>query len=318
MKNLILVLLAMVLLNACKKNKNEPLYNYKMTKYDVQVTPTERKVSILFQVLDKEGIGVDKLTEPNFNIYENNEIISSEAGVQIDPSKIPSTIRTVLLLDISSSVSDFMDQLKEASIALINSQLNDQEFAIFTFDKDIEFVQDFTSDKSLLISKINQIPETDLVSSTNLYGALIDVTADTYFEWIEYYTIDEIYETNIVLFTDGKHNADPSITLNMALSSIDGRKVYVAALQSDDLKEDALKQIATEYVLAENTDQIKTKFEEVQGKIEKLSNSLYYLYYTSPITNPASRENDLEIKIKDNAEGASNSIKTKFNSLGFN
>ncbi|MEN8120695.1 MAG: VWA domain-containing protein [Bacteroidota bacterium] len=319
MKNLMIVVLAIILTGSCKKDENPAKFDYQMTDYDVQVTPAERQVSILFQVIDAEGIGVDQLTEYNFNVLENNSLVSSEAGIKIDPSLIPSKTRTVLLLDISGSVADFMAQLKKATIALINSQLSNQEFAIFTFDKDVSMIQDFTVDKALLISKINAIPETNLVNSTNLYGAMVDVTDGSFFEWIEYYSIDEIFSTNLVLFTDGRDNAGSGITLAQVIESIGEKKVYVAALQSTDLSVEPLKQIATQAcIFAENTAQLEAKFVEVQGEIEKLANSLYYLYYTSTITNPASKENNLEVKIKYNTDRPENSIKTTFSSEGFN
>jgi len=321
MKNLIIVALAIIFLGSCKKDESSALYDYQMTQYDVQVTPAERQVSILFQVIDKEGVGVDQLMETSFNVYENNNLIGSEAGVEIDASLIPTTVKTAILLDRSSSVNPLISQLKEASIALINLGFDNQEFAIFTFDgyNTTSMIQNFTSNKQTLVATINAIPNENTVGSTDLYGAIIDVTDNSMFIWTdERYGIDEISAANLIVFTDGKHNADPSVTLDMVLTSIGEKKVYVAALQSDDLNEEPLKQIATEaYVLAANSNELKAKFEEVQGEIKKLSNSLYYLYYTSPITNPASYENDLEIKIKDNTDRTENSIKTTFNSVGF-
>ena len=311
-------MIALAFITSCKKNESKAKYDYQMTEYDVQVKPNDRQVSILFQVIDANGVGVDKLVENNFNVLENNEPVSSEAGIRIDPSLIPSKLRTVLLLDISGSVANFMGQLKEASIALINNQLDGQEFAIYTFDKDVKMIQDFTTNKTTLISKINAIPETDLINSTNLYGALVEVTNGTHFEWVDKYTIDEIFATNLVLFTDGRDNAGSGISLDDVLKSIDKKGVFVAALKSDDLKEEPLKKIATQaYVIAESTDQLSAKFVEVQGEIEKLANSLYYIYYTSTITNSANKENTLEIKINDNTDRVGNSIKTTFNSAGF-
>jgi len=319
MKKLIYIIFAIILIGSCKKSDSAK-FDYKMTKYDVRVTPSQRQVSILFQVVDNEGVGVDQLTETSFDIYENSELIGSEAGVVINPSLIPTTIKTIILLDRSSSVNPLIAQLKEAVIALINLGFANQEFAIFTFDgaNTTSMIQNFTSDKTTLINTINAIPNTNSVGSTDLYGAIIDVTNNSMFTWTEHYGIDYISSTNLIVFTDGKHNADPSVTLDNALTSIGDKKVYVAALQSGDLNEDALQQIATEaYVLAANNEELKAKFEEVQGKITKLSNSLYYLYYRSPITSSASWENDLEVKIKDNSNGTENFVKTTFNSAGF-
>ena len=323
MKKIVIILLAVVMFGACKKDKDdEPTakYDYKMTKYDQQVTSSERKVSILFQVIDAEGVGVDKLTGASFNVYENGEIIGTEANVEIDPSLIPTTIKTAILLDRSSSVNPLISELKEAAKALIDLGFDNQEFAIYTFDKAnaTTLLQSFTSNKTTLKTAIDNMPDENSEGTTDLYGAIIDVTDNSLFIWTEQYGIDAISATNLIVFTDGKHNADPTVSLDDALTSIGDKKVYVAALQSDDLNSSALEQIATEaYVLASNKDELKTKFEEVQGKIEKLSNSLYYLYYTSPISTSVSWENDLEIKIKDNADKTTNYIKTTFNSEGF-
>ncbi len=295
-----------------------PVYNYALKLYDVQENAEQRQVSLLFQVLQEESKGVANLTEDDFVVLENDEPIDTEANKTIDPQSIPSRVSTVLLLDISSSVSDFIGQLKEASISLIDQKLPNQKFAIFTFDKQTRLVQDFTHDNELLLNKINTIPNEALESSTNLYGAIIDVTNDSYFTWQEHYAIDSIVEYNLIVFTDGRHNANPSITLDQAVSSVQNKKVYVAALRSDDLREVPLRQIATEdYFLAQNIGQVKDKFREVQNRIVNLSNSLYYMYYTSPISDPAARENTLEVRIKNNRPGENNVIKTKFNSGGF-
>ena len=302
---------------------DSPTYNYTMQLYDLQEEPAQRRVNILFQVLESETSegalnGVGGLTESDFIVLENGNPIDTEAEKTIDPQSIPSNIRTVLLLDVSSSVADFITQLKEASVGLVDQKLPNQEIALFVFDKETRLVQDFTSDKELLISQINALPEDNLESSTNLYGAIIKVTNGSYFSWDERYSIESILEHNMVLFTDGRHNANPDITLEQALASIDTKKVFVAALQSADLQPEPLRELATEsYLVAQDIHEVKQNFKKVQKRIVDLSNSLYYLYYTSPISEPSSRKNTLEIQVANNREGENNSIVAEFNSEGF-
>jgi hypothetical protein len=104
------------------------------------------------------------------------------------------------------------------------------------------------------------------------------------------------------------------------LASIGNKKVFVAALQSNDLKEEPLQNIGNQgYFLASNISELKSKFQDVQSKIARLSNSLYFLYYRSPISDPSFRENSLEVRIKNNSNGSqSGHISTSFNSQGFN
>ena len=303
--------------NNCDNCEN-PTYNYSMQLYDIQETPAERQVSLLFQVLEGEGRGVANLTEEDFEVLENGEPIDTEANKTIDPQSIPSQISTVLLLDVSSSVAGFIDELKAASMVLIDQKLPNQTFAVYTFDKELRLVQDFTDDTNLLKSQISAIPEDNLESSTNLYGAIIEVTNETLFTWENTYSIDFIEEHNLVVFTDGRHNANPDITLEQALTNVGNKKVYVAALQSADLREEPLQQIATEgYFLANDVPQVEENFKKVQDRIVNLANSLYYLYYTSPISDPSPRDNTLEVRIKNNRLGEGNTIITQFNSGGF-
>lgn len=295
-----------------------PTYDYSMQLYDVQETPADRQVSLLFQVLEGEGRGVANLTEDDFEVLENGEPIDTEANKTIDPQSIPSRISTVLLLDVSSSVAGFIDELKAASMVLIDQKLPNQKFAVYAFDKELRMVQDFTDDTDLLKSQIAAIPEENLESSTNLYGAIIEVTNESMFKWENTYSIDFIEEHNLVVFTDGRHNANPDITLDQTLTSVGSKKVYIAALQSTDLREEPLKEIATEgYFLATDVPEVEENFKKVQDRIVGLANSLYYLYYTSPISDPSSRDNTLEIRIKNNRLGEQNIIVTEFNSMGF-
>ncbi len=303
--------------NDCDECEN-PTYNYTMQLYDMQESPAERQVSLLFQVLEGEGRGVANLTEQDFEVLENGERIDTEAGKTIDPQSIPSSISTVLLLDVSSSVAGFIDELKQAAMVLIDQKLPNQNFAVYAFDKELRLVQDFTADTNLLKNQIAAIPEENLESSTNLYGAIIEVTNESLFTWNNTYSIDFIEEHSLVVFTDGRHNANPDITLEQTLGSIGNKKVYVAALQGPDLRESPLQQIATEgYFLADDVPQVEENFKKVQDRIISLSNSLYYLYYTSPISDPSPRDNTLEVRIKNNRLGEENKIITQFNSGGF-
>jgi hypothetical protein len=315
---LLLSLLTIPFLFSCDDDEGMTFDNqYNMELFEVNEFPDQRRVNVLFQVTDGQT-GVADLTADDFIVYENGRQVTSESKVEIDPQAIPYTMKTVLLLDISSSVSSFIDQLKSAAIALVEQKLVNQEIAIYVFDKNTRLLQDFTSNRGELIRQIESIPETDLESSTNLYGAIIDVTSENNFDWIETYSIDSIQERNLLVFTDGRHTADPDIQLDSALNSIGDKNVYVAALQSDDLDETALTQIATRnYFRANNAADIEDAFSSLLTDIDNLSRSLYYLYYTSPITNPSARMNDLDIVLRDNRTGEGFSISTTFNSEGF-
>lgn len=59
-------------------------------------------------------------------------------------------------------------------------------------------------------------------------------------------------------------------------------------------------------------------FLDIQSQIQSLSNSIYFLYYQSPISDPAPYLNELFIEVKGNLNtGKDGWIKEYFDSKGF-
>lgn len=319
-----LALLVVLILSSCgKDDDNQPTRNldyssyYRLEAFEVETRPIHREVRILFQVKDYEYNGVSGLTVDDMNVFENMGSIDSEGELTLAPNDIPSSLKTVLLLDLTRSVEGLVPQIKAACNTLIDNKLEDQAIAIYTFNSDTYLLQDFTTDTDLLKAAINSMPETDLVNSTNLYGAVIDV-ADT---WTDVFTLQNIEDGSLIIFTDGRHNATPNITLADAISAIGIKKRYVAALNSVDLDEASLMEIAgtsDRYFKADDVAGLESKFLEIQEEIQRLSQSIYYLYYQSPITDPTPHINELLIEIDGNTNvNSDNHILESFNSEGF-
>ena len=321
----ILTILAAVLFTlsciSCNKGSGSDLVNrtnyYRLDAFETGVIPQSRQVRILFQVKDYWGNGVDGLTLSDFIVTENGGRIDSEASLKVDPDSIPYSLKTVLLLDVSSSVTEFVPQIKEATKALVNQKLDRQEIAIYTFDSQTKLIQDFTTDTQTLIDAIEALPETGLTNSTNLYGGILSVAN----LWEDSYAIDNIEAGNLIVFTDGRHNATQSLQLSDATSALQGKKVYVAALNSVDLDENALKAIASaesNYFKADNITALEGTFIDIQNEISTLSNSIYYMFYQSPITDPTPFDNALRVRVKDNTNpNLDKEIVEIFSSAGF-
>lgn len=290
---------------------------YRLSSFEVGVVPATRTVQVLFQAKDYYFKGVSSLTEADFVVTENNGNIDSEADLRVGRSSIPFSLKTVLLLDITRSVEGLVPQIKDAAKLLVEKKLPEQEIAIYTFDAETIKRQSFTTDAASLIAAIDAIPETGLVNSTNLYGGVIDVAN----LWDDNYSIDGIVDGSLIIFTDGRHNASQSVSLNDALDALDDRRAYVAALQSPDLDEGALQSLAKDnerFFKAEDIAGLEQMFVDIQEDIQSLSNSIYFLYYQSPITDPSPYENNLQIEIRQNANlGGDNKIIEQFNSVGF-
>jgi uncharacterized protein YegL len=292
-------------------------HHFRMEAFEVETDPAHREVRILFQVRDKEFNGVAGITAADLNVYENGGAIDSEGGLSLNPGNIPSDLKTVLLLDISRSVEGLVPQIKAACIKMIENKLPEQRIAIYTFNSSTDLLQDFTTDEVALKAALNGIPETNLINSTNLYGAVIDV-ADL---WEDVFTIQGIVDGSLIVFTDGRHNANPGIVLDDAKDAIEGKKIYVAALKSPDLDEASLKSLAgraDRYFKADNVAGLEEMFVNIQEEISRLSRSIYYLTYQSPITDPSPRDNSLKVEIDGNRNGGTDKlILESFNSVGF-
>jgi VWFA-related protein len=315
MKKVIIVAisLALILSLSCKKESDDC---YSLKSYGKGVDAAARKVKLLFQVLDKSQNGVPNLKNTDFEVYENDQPISIEASASFDPQQIPFSIRTTMLFDISSSVQSSIQQIKDAGNLLIDKKLASQKIAIYVFDKNTRMLLNYTSDATALKAAINSIPSTNLESSTNLYGAVIDVckTLTTHFG------IDSIVDGNVLMFTDGRHNADPSLTVDQARAAVvkANANIFIAALKSPDLDEGSLNSIVSasnngKYFLAADISKLNDVFTSVQKRISDLANSLYFLTYKSPITNPTARDNSLRVGVK----GHCGNVTTTFNSQGF-
>lgn len=317
----ILLTATVLLLGSCKKDKEfipaDTSRFFRLQALEIGVIPVQRTVQLLFQVTDFEHKGVPNLGYEDFVVRENNGRIDSEADLKLSRDSIPYALKTVLLLDITRSVEGLVPQIKEAARTLIHQKLPEQEIAVYTFDKETHLLQDFTTNKTALLSAIDGIPETGLVNSTNLYGAIIDV-ADT---WEDQFSIQQIVDGSLVLFTDGRHNATPAITLQDAQNALYGKKTFVAALQSNDLDSLSLQALAERperYFLAQDIQRLEQLFSEIQVEIQRLSQSIYFLDYQSPITDPTPRNNELIIEISGNTNtGTDSRIREFFNSEGF-
>lgn len=290
---------------------------YRLKTFEVGVVPENRQVQVLFQVTDYYHKGISSLVEDNFFVTENKGKIDSEADLRVSRSSIPFELKTVLLLDITRSVEGLVPQIKDAAKALVEMKLPEQQIAIYTFDASTKAVLPFSTDKAQLLAAIDAIPETGLVNSTNLYGAIIDVAK----LWTDAYAIDGIVDGSLIVFTDGRHNASQNITLAMAKSALGSRRAYIAALASTDLDEDALKLLADDpdrYFKADDTGGLEEMFSSIQEEIQSLSNSIYFLYYQSPISDPTPFINELVVEVKENVNhGKDSQILELFNSEGF-
>jgi len=304
--------------------------------YDVQtshnssgIPPNSNTINVYFKLETLDGDPVADKSENFFDIYEmsNNEgdfklISVNEAERKIDPNRASFKYFNTIVLDLSGSViNNDLNKLKEATSSFIENSYDNiapenLNTALIWFDgrNQINVLQGYTTDRKLLLNKVDSITE-DLPqdSSTNLNGAII--------ESITYMRTAMINASNsfitggsILFFTDGTDQAGHYSTqeaVSAATAEMDFMDIYSIGL-GNEIDESILSQIGySGAFFPDSIDQLQAQFTQVANNIEQEANSYYLLQYCSPKRNGF---NSLKIGIKN--KGSEGGV-AEFNASGF-
>lgn len=281
---------------------------YVLIEYGLE-TELPSFVNVYFQVLDLNGIGVDNLTSADFEVYEDGEELSiAESQLQIIKSdQLPYTLQLVLMLDNSTSLLNELDDIILAASNFINNLTVNFEMAIYKFSEDPILIQDFTSDKAILINAVNDI-RNDVFETTDLYGAVIEGSG----KMEESFDREEIIQSAMIIFTDGD-DTQAEHTLSEALNAASGKRIYTVGL-GPDIKPEVLEKIGNAGFFAiGDIGDLANAFFEIEEELDKFTNSFYQLRYKSP--KRGNNLHDLLIQIKDNPNNSV--IRGTFNSKDF-
>lgn len=272
-------------------------------------------VNVLFQATDANGIGIDNLTANDFILFENGMPLTSESNVMLRKrDQNDFKIRTVLLIDNSTSLSGYINELKSAASSFVNNIIPvQQEVAIMKFSENPELIQDFTSDKNLLNAAINSIGIG--FPTTNLYGSTIEAVS----LWEDILTSDQVVNGSLIVFTDGTETSNKR-TFTEALTAIGNKKVYTVGLgnEIDPQVLEALGRTGGFYSVSDVND-LTTAFMEVGNQLYKYANSFYWLRYTSPKRKSSTGNNThtLRIQLRENIDQDKPYIEGTFSSANF-
>ena len=122
-------------------------------------------------VTDRNGRAIGGMKESDFTVYEN--------GIERQVAKVVPTyepFNLVLLLDVSGSVEERIEFIRKAARDFLRTASPQDRIAIISFRDDIQVISDFSTDRSMLSRKLDEI---DAGGGTALYDALGYVLADT-------------------------------------------------------------------------------------------------------------------------------------------
>ena len=306
MKNIskffILCAIVMVSLAACKKDKDTGPY-YEIEQLSDLDIGLPHQINIMFQVRDKDQVGIAGLTSSDFVVKENGKQVGSESQVAVKPSEaVGIVVKTILLMDNSASIDSVREDIKAAAIALVNQKPDYQQMAILTFSSNAAVLQELTADKRTS------------TMSTNLHGALVfagNMMDEP--DWEEEFSFEMIKTSNLICFGDGD-DTQGLVKASEAISALQGKKVYMLGL-GNELDEDAMKQFG-EFYPAENIEVLQEVFGSIQADIESTANSYYWLYYQSPKRGGNTHILRLELAGNSN-KSKSGYIEAEFNSGTF-
>lgn len=283
------------------------------------------KVSVFFKVETADGEPVAGLTDSDFKILENEQLISEdEAARQISPRAQRFSYSTLLILDLSASVTNNnLPRLKEAAKQFINAVIPDDndgsiEIGIAWFDGEdvLHQLHDFSSDVNSLTTTIDNISkDISQDNSTDLYGAVIKGVSKINSVFFEFQNDDRISAASVVVFTDGTDQA-ARYTEERALESVsraDENIAFYSIGLGNEIDESVLTKIGKDgFVFAENTNQLAETFGRIAEIVSKDANSYYLFEYCSP-----KRSGQHEVTIEATYKNLKGNVTTEFNATEF-
>lgn len=256
-------------------------------------------VSILFKIDTADDLPIAGLTPSNFDIFENEQIVSRfEAKQSILPKTGQFQYSIALLLDLSGSVveSENLAPLKEAARQFVDAimvepddpRYGEVELGIWWFDgqEDITQLVDFTPSPDTLKEGIDSItPSITVDNSTNLYGAVVQGLIATDQRVDTYHADDILAAGSLVIFTDGTDQANRT-PRNEALETVeaagDDLSIFSIGL-GGEIDTTTLEAVGKNgFVSASNIDELVDRFEEIGDLVRDEANSYYLLEYCSP------------------------------------
>ncbi len=255
---------------------------------NIIASPPDR-VDILLRAVESNTTNdkpVTTMTQQDFMVEEDGLPLSVESKVLIKKvTELKHVVQTVLMFDVSSSISATNLQLMKQSVknALIDPntgllRTKDQQVAIYTFDDTVRLVQDFTSNATIIAQAINGITSQG-VTSTNLYGAIIQGMAKP----VTQASLTSLSEGHVVVITDGRDTSG-YFSVYQATAAINASEntLHLIGVQSPDLQPATMQQLSKHYTEVGNFSAVEQAMTDIAAYTDALAYSFYQVYYNSP------------------------------------
>ena len=226
-------------------------------------------ITTFVTVTNQDGTSITGLTASNFAVSEGSSCTPSITVTPVSSTGKPVSIPMCVDYSGSMSAADIASA-KTGLKNFINMSATNDRFAILKFATTVEIVQALTSDKTLLLSKVNSMSDYS-GGNTALYDSIYDAVT---------LAKSESYRKAVIAFTDGNSNSDVhSLTETIAYAKANGVPVYTIGLGS--VNPSVLQQIANQtggqYYYAPTSDQLTNIYSQIS---QSLANQYQITYQT--------------------------------------
>jgi VWFA-related protein len=198
-----------------RSNTSEPA-NTPEAKPDDEVIRLESTlVNIPLLVSDRSGRYIPRLNKNDFTLYEDGVL---QEIASFTSEEVPFNV--VLLLDMSPSVQGSVEAIHDAAIAFVRQMRPQDRVMIASFDRHVQFLTGFTSDRRMLEQAIRS---TSTGSGTSVYDAV-------------YMTVEQRMRNvegrkALLLFSDGEDTTSSRASYDDAIEIVTESDVLVYGLR---------------------------------------------------------------------------------------
>ena len=274
-------------------------------------------VAVFFSVDDHKGEPIADLLASDFNIYEDDKLVSVDESRQtiINP-EIAAAHYTLLLVDMSASVtaSDQVQRIVAAANQFVSKLAPYQKVAVYAFDgsKALYEIAPFTTTATQTqqgLTALEQFRTRD--PSTNLNGAVVQALGQLD-QALDHSTVPLRFGT-LVVFTDGTDRAD-RVPLQEMVDAVEGSEHSIYAIGvGHEIDDSTLSRIGkTGYIRVEDSNAVGNAFAQIGERIVKYTRRYYLLSYCSP-----ARAGKHKVTVEAATKKGKGRLDYDFNAVGF-
>lgn len=172
-------------------------------------------VNISLLVSDRSGRYVPQLSARDFVVYEDG---ARQTIASFGSEEVPFNV--VLLLDVSPSVQGSIEDIQDAAIAFVRQLRDRDRVMVVSFDRNIHYLSDFTSDRRQLEWAIRRA---HTGSGTSVYDAVYEAV-DRKLRGVE-------GRKALILFSDGEDTTSGQASYDDAVDLVSESDVLVYGLR---------------------------------------------------------------------------------------